>query len=126
MKLNNKGWGTIEMLILSLGLFIALLIAIFFISRLYGSFGNAIGNRVYIDLENKLEESAKKYIETEEILVNGDYKITLYTLKTNGYIEELKDKNNESCNGYVMVSNLNGNVYYNGYILCNNYQTKNY
>jgi len=38
MKLNNKGWGTTEMFLLSGGLLIALLVAVFFISQLYGSF----------------------------------------------------------------------------------------
>ena len=33
MKLDNKGWGTLEMVLLVAGLFIALLVAIYFISR---------------------------------------------------------------------------------------------
>ena len=62
MKLNNKGWGTMEMLLLSGGLLIALLIAVFFISKLYGSFESSNINRQYVDLENKLEDAAKEYV----------------------------------------------------------------
>ncbi len=37
-KLNNKGWGLAEMLILSGSLLLALLVAIYFIYQLYNSF----------------------------------------------------------------------------------------
>ena len=49
MKLNNKGWGTVEMLLLSGGLLIALLVAIFFIYKLYSSLDNSYTN---INVEN--------------------------------------------------------------------------
>ena len=61
MKLNNKGWGTMEMLLLSGGLLIALLVAVFFISKLYGSFESSNLNRQYVDLENKLEDATKEF-----------------------------------------------------------------
>lgn len=126
MKLNKNGWGTMEMLLLSGGLLIALLVAIFFISKLYGSMELTLGNKQYIDLENKIELAAKNYIEDNSISVNGEYKLTLTTLKNNKYISNFEDKNNNSCNGYVMITNIDNINHYKGYILCNDYQTKNY
>ena len=47
MKLNKKGWGTVEMLLLSGGLLIALLVAVFFIYKLYSSLDNSYTNIDY-------------------------------------------------------------------------------
>lgn len=126
MKLNNKGWGTMEMLLLSGGLLIALIVAVFFISKLYGSFSGAVGNRQYINLETKLETAASEYIVAKDIEINGEYKISYETLKINGYIDELKDIEGNNCNGYVKISNIDNINHYSGYILCNDYQTLNY
>ncbi len=126
MKLNNKGWGTLEMLLLSGGLLIALLIAVFFIYKLYGSIGNSIENKIYLDLESNLEVAAKNYIDDNNIKVNGEYRISFETLKSNNYIDELKDGKGKNCDGYVIVSNVDNIDYYNGYVLCKGYQTLNY
>lgn len=126
MKLNKNGWGTTEMFLLSGGLLIALLVAIFFISKLYGSMENSFANRQYNDLEYKIENAARNFIESNEIEINGEYKLTLNTLKNNNYISEFKDNDGNNCNGYVLITNTNGINNYNGYILCNDYQTKNY
>lgn len=56
MKLNKKGWGTVEMLLLSGGLLIALLVAVFFIYKLYSSLDNSYAN---IDYQN----NEVRYIE---------------------------------------------------------------
>ncbi len=128
MKLNKKGWGTAEMFLLSGGLLIALLVAIFFISKLYGTMESSIENRQYIDLEYKIENSAREYIEDNEIEISGNYKLTLSSLKANNYINDFKDNDGNSCNGYVIISSKETETTYTykGYILCNDYQTKNY
>ncbi len=126
MKLNNKGWGTMEMLLLSGGLLIALIVAVFFISKLYGSFAGSIGNRHYMDLENKLEAAARNYIVDRGIEVNGDYKVTYETLKNNNYIMDLSDINGNGCNGYVQITTVDKISHYKGHIICQDYQTRNY
>lgn len=126
MKLTNKGWGTLEMFLLSGGLFLALLVAIFLISKLYGSMDGAFANGQYVDLENKIEIAAQNYIESNEIEINVQYKLTLNTLKSNNFINELKDKNGNNCNGYVLIINNGNNYSYKGYVSCNGYQTKDY
>ena len=126
MKLNKNGWGTIEMLLLTGGLLIALIIAIFFISKLYGSFSNSVGNKQYMDLENRLETAAKEYMNDNNIEVNGDYRTTYSTLKSNNYIGELTDIDGNSCNGYVEITVVDNIDHYRGYLLCDNYQTTDY
>lgn len=126
MKLNKNGWGTMEMFLLSGGLLVALLVAIFFISKLYGSMGDMVGNKVYINLENKIESAARNYIEDNEIIINGEYKLTLTSLKNYNYISDFNDNSGNSCNGYVLITNVDSINHYKGYILCNDYQTKNY
>ena len=81
MKLDKNGWGTMEMLLLCGGLLLALMVAIFFISQLYGSLGGAVGNKQYIDLENSLEEAANRYIEDKNVAVNGE------SLGVDGYLD---------------------------------------
>lgn len=126
MKLDKNGWGTMEMLLLSGGLLLALIVAIFFISQLYGSLGGAIGNKQYIDLENSLEEAANRYIEDKNVAVNGEYKISYETLNSNGYITRLKDIDGNDCTGYVRITNVDSINHYAAYISCKNYQTLNY
>ena len=126
MKLNNRGWGTTEMILLSGGLLIALLVAIFFISQLYGNLGLATENKIYVDLESKIEMAAKNYITDNDIEVTGQYKLTLKTLKNHNYISTFEDKSGNNCNGYVTITNIDSVNHYKGYILCNDYQTQNY
>lgn len=127
MKLNKNGWGTTEMLLLSGGIILALIIAIYFISQLFGDFENSFSNKNYADLEVSLQDAAKKYVRDNDIIVENSYRISLYDLKQNGYINSFKDNNDEDCNGYVVVNNYgNINYEYKAYILCNDYMTNNY
>ena len=126
MKLNKNGWGTMEMLLLSGGLLIALIVSIFFISKLYGSFDHSIANKNYIDLENRLADAGREYINDYNIEVSGEYKLSLITLKNTGYITDFNDISGNSCNGYVLITNIDSINHYKGYILCNDYQTRNY
>ena len=122
---NNKGWGTMEMLLLSCGLLLALLIAIFFINRLFGSLDYAVGNKSYANMEINLESAARRYVEDNNITVDNTYRINAQTLIAANYISSLVDSNNNPCSGYVLVSNSTTYLY-KGYISCNNYQTRNY
>ena len=126
MKLDNKGWGTMEMLLLSGGLLVTLIVAIYFIGTLYGSFSGTLGNKQYMDLETKLESAAKKYINSHNFEITGEFTINYKTLKNYGYIDELKDIDGNDCDGYVKISNIDNINLYAGFIHCNNYKTTNY
>ena len=126
MKLNNKGWGTLEMILISLALLVMLIVSIYFISRLYGSFDNSNRNKIYMDLESELADAARTYIRKNNIDITSNYRISYEALKEANLIDELKDSNGHDCNGYALVSILNNKKYYNGYVSCNNYTSKNY
>lgn len=124
MKVKKNGWGTLEMFLLCGGLLIALLVAIYFISKLYGSFGISTQNKEYMDLEVKIEDAAKDYVDRNNIQIDGNYSISLSTLKESGDIKSFNDSLGNPCDGYVIVNKLNNRNFYNGYISCNNYQTE--
>ncbi len=114
------------MIVLSLGLLLALLVSVYFIVKLYGSFDNAVSNRQYVDLEIKLETAAHDYIKDNNVEVNGQLKLSYDTLKEKEYIDSLNDKNGKNCSGYVLVTKVDGINNYAGFISCQDYQTRNY
>lgn len=124
MKLNNKGWGTIEMILLSSGLLIALMVSIYFIYQLFGNFDNAVSNKIYSDLEIKLVDASKKYIQSSSI-DKLPIRLSLNDLKNAGYIGDFKDDNGNDCDGYVIISDRV--LYnYNAFISCPNFISENY
>ena len=125
-KINNNGWGTLEMCLISAALLIALLVSIFFISKLYGSFNNALSKDVYYDLEDNLEKVAQKYIDENNITILEEVIITNELLNNNGYHSILVDSTGQKCDGYVKVSITNDIKTYKGYISCANYRTDGY
>jgi hypothetical protein len=126
MKLNKNGWSTTEMLLLSGGLLIALLVAVYFISQLYGSFGASMRNKQYMDLETNLASAAKKYILDNSISVDGNFVVYSDTLEVLGYIDSLKDSDGYPCTGHVVVAKVDLVNQYKAYIVCKNYKTIDY
>lgn len=126
MKLNSRGWGTMEMILLTCGLLIALLVAVFFISKLYGSFNSSISSKNYFELETRLASAAKKYVIENNIQIDGEYRVSYETLKENNKIDNLYDENNKSCTGYVIITRVDNINNYQGYISCPNYISNNY
>lgn len=138
MKLNNKGWSFKEMLAIMLVLVICLLLATFYVYRLYSQIDKPIiqeENNIkkeqeqkenkpsYQDLEIKLKEQAIYYIEN---IFNGEissmFIITLNDLKEEGLI----DDNFNDCDGYVKVMIGEDKHEYDPYLKCDNYESKNY
>jgi uncharacterized membrane protein YvbJ len=81
----------------------------------------------YKKLEERLVESAKKYVDAKFLYPddNKSVKITYQEMKENAFIEELK-KDDDLCDGYVIVKS-NGTVFnYKGYVSCPNYTSSNY
>lgn len=121
MKLNKNGWGTIEMLLLSAGILIALLVATYYISKLYSSFDNV--NNSYYKLESELAKASEKYISDNNISVNDTITIYSDTLEVLGYIDRLSDKNGYPCVGYTVINKENSKLNYKPYITCRDYKT---
>lgn len=81
----------------------------------------------YKKLEERLVDTAKKYVDAKFLYPdeNKSVKINYSEMKDAGFGEELK-KDNDVCDGYVLVQS-NGTVFtYKGYVSCPNYTTKDY
>ncbi len=122
--LNKKGWGLREMLVLSAVLIIFLMVAIYYIYRLYGDLNRDLNNNYYYDLEAKLEGQARVYIDDylTQDLDNNYLTITRGNLRNYNLDVELKDKDGKACSGYVKANKDE----INGYIKCEDYETDGY
>ena len=110
--MKKNGWGTLQMLLLSGGLLLALLIAVFFISKLYGSYEGSKSNKEYADL---FEGFVILFIVLD-----------LDALQNSGLVNDFKDDLGNSCDGYVIVIKNDIAYDYEGRIKCPNYTTLNY
>lgn len=128
MALNKHGWGMKEMIVFSSVLLLFLLIAVFYILRLYNGIGrnNTYKNSSsesysYTEIEDKLLNAGINYYQ--EYYEEGmDVRITTSMLKKHGYLKasDLKEKNEKKeCTGYVLVENME--VF--SFIQCPNYET---
>lgn len=131
MKLNKNGWSGKEMIILSTILLAFLLIAIFFIVRLYNGLNNSgnidtpvVRTYTYEEIEENLLENGLDYYN--EFYENGEStKITIEKLKKHNYIttNDLKaEGESKSCTGYVEVSESGAEAF----IKCSKYETIGY
>lgn len=133
-KLDNKGWGLNEFLIIILAFSFCLAIVLVLCNQLinkenkktnegtiFSGEKSDIGD--YINLEDRITEQAKLYnnSETEDTVI-----IKLENLVKNGYIKKVVDpKNNKECSGYVVYNGQNKE--YKTYLSCpGNYQTSDY
>ena len=85
-------------------------------------------NKFYMDMENKLENAAQKYVDQSFLYPKEDgkeLKVTYTELKESGFIKKI-EVNNEECDGYVAVTKKDIAYHYKGYIKCPEYKTKNY
>lgn len=84
-------------------------------------------SQTYEELETKIEEAAKKYVDQKFLYPEkGDFiKITLQELQSNEAIDSLKVEE-EECDGYVIISKKEEVYKYEPYIKCSKYTTKEY
>lgn len=133
MKLNNKGWGFNEFIMLLSLLFICLVVVVIFYTKLTKveekssnvktEFIGESTIKNYIDIEDKINEKAKIYNVNE---TNDTIIIKFNSLIKNGYIKKVVDPiNKKECSGYVVY---NGETKeYKTYLSCpGNYQTSDY
>ena len=83
-----------------------------------------IGTFDYDALEQRVSSSAKRYYN--DIYPNGNHEtviVSVNTLTSNGYMNEIRDSRNKKCDGYAKILE-NGNVV--SYIKCSIYKTTGY
>ena len=133
--LNNNGWGYRSFLIGGSVLLIFLLIATFFIMRLYSNLPDLssfmLEESTYSDIETKLDESSLKYINdyyTEEIS-NGVITISTDNLLKYKMLTEddlIETSSSDKCMGYSLIRNKDNKLTSESYIKCDGYQTEGY
>lgn len=126
--LNKHGWGLKEMLVLSGILALFLIIAIYYIFSLYRGLDLEVTEHYYTDLEERLENNARVYLDDyyEGALDSEGITITRSVLRTYDLDVLLEDSRGNSCSGYVMARKTHGEEYIDAYISCNEYTTEGY
>ncbi len=83
----------------------------------------------YSKMLNKLSLAAQRY-QNDNYYTNSYEKVTwilTYSLlKKENYIDEILDKDNKECEGYVVFKQNNTKISYKPYLKCDNYKTKGY
>ena len=126
MKQYN-GWGLrVELLFIVIFL-VCLLIATLGLTRMGLFDNNGLNNFSYNELENRMNEAAKRYYQnTYDNNENVNLTINSSTLLSRGYMTELLDENNKVCSGYTKIIKNNSNTIYSTFINCPNYKTPGY
>ena len=118
MKLNNRGWGLTQMIIMSTILFFLLFVVSYYIYVFYNKLDERDGSQ-YFALESKLKSAAVLYSKN---ISSPSGRVSLYTLKSLGYIDTFNDEDGRVCNGYVIYNDDR----FDSYIRCNNFVSSNY
>ena len=84
-------------------------------------------NKAYTSFESDIKESALAYLKTKEIdLGVGDsMRVSIDELIENNYLESNKVEE-DTCDGYIVVTRNNYDYTYKPYIKCSNYTTEDY
>ena len=136
MKLNNKGWGLTEMIIICCGILFCLLIIIYYVNVFRGSvadksFANPDDTATaqkpetepsstkYEDYLVLLQEKAISYVLTFDTPEEeSTFYIPMEDLINNNYITRLED-----CDGHVNVNKMGDTYSSNAYMTCSNFNS---
>jgi hypothetical protein len=133
--LNKNGWGFRSFIIGGSILLIALLVATFFIIRLYRSLPNLTGFIVdpvdYQTIEETLDSASLNYINdyyneeiTTGVIVVSTDNLLKYNIINNSDL--IQTTNNDLCSGYSLISKEDGKLISKSYISCDNYTSDGY
>lgn len=155
MKLDNRGWGYRDMIIYSCLILGCLLVATFYINRLYNELENSnndnssiVNNQQSVDnnendtgktdddvvfdityyhmLETKLYNATLNYVDNGKIDTSVDLNtVSSDILINNGYLNNFVDQKGNKCTGYSHVIKQNNDYNVKSYIYCNDYSTDN-
>ena len=134
MKLNNKGWGLTEMIIICCGVLFCLLIIIYYVNVFRGSVADKSDDTTTAQKpEPETEPSSTKYEDYLVLLQEKaiSYALTLDTLEeestfyirvedliNNNYVPKLED-----CDGHVNVNKIGDTYSSNAYMTCSNFNS---
>lgn len=128
--MNKNGWGLRVELVFILIFLIGLVISTVLLNQigLFDDMKYESGNSNYGDVESDLVNAAKSYINQnyESDMLESETLVKYSTLKSQNYIEELKDYTGKECSGYVEVIKDEGMLLFYPYIKCPRYVTNKY
>ena len=127
MKLNNKGWGLTEMIIICCGVLFCLLIIIYYVNVFRSSVGKETtyepiatpepSETKYEDYLVLLQEKAISYVLTMDTPEEeSTFYIPVEDLINNNYVTKLED-----CDGHVNVNKIGDTYSSNAFMTCSNF-----
>ena len=142
-KLNDKGFGTKDMIIYSCVIIFFLLLAYLLILSFYKNKDRVDANDLkenqvvdtktgafyiyYTQQENNLKVAALKYARDNKLDASTSVRLELSLLKENGYIDDIRDsEDNTICLAHVYIKNSADDYDVEPYLKCNSYTTDNY
>jgi len=137
MKLDNRGWGAKDVMMIICVMAVAVIVTMFIYNRNFKTLfeGETEKDSLptetynYEKMENDIETAAKEYysqnFDTEKVGEIPLMTITSNTLIDKKYLSDFK-ANNHVCTGYVHIKNDEGKISYEQYVKCGDYKTKGY
>jgi len=137
MKLDNRGWGAKDVMMIICVMAVAVIVTMFIYNRNFKTLfeGETEKDSLptetynYEKMENDIETAAKEYysqnFDTEKVGEIPLMTITSNTLIDKKYLSDFK-ANNHVCTGYVHIKNDEGKISYEPYVKCGDYKTKGY
>lgn len=128
MKLNQNGWGVMEMLVLVGVLALFLLLTIYLITSFANAFYKEAKTTDYSKLEKKLENQTLIYLNDyyKGMLTSEGMIVTKEVLINNGLDGEIIDNGGFYCDGYAFATKSRGIIVIKPYVSCRNYETDGY
>ena len=114
--MKNKGFTIIELLVCIV--IIALIGGIGIVS--FNTITKRMGSNYYKSIEDSLLLSASDYFGSHrnELPINGRKSVSISNLIQNGYIEPIKDKNGNNCDGGKVYVYANDETHSYDYTVC--------
>lgn len=110
-----------------IGIIWGIIVVLIFGTLTFMGFTYKAKTKDYKELENKLVEAEKKYVDANFLYPEdkSELKTSAQELIDNNYLDSLK-KDDSDCTGYVIVKQNNTVYEYKAYIKCDKYMTKGY
>ena len=143
LRLNDKGFGTKDMIIYTCVILFFLILADLLILSFYKKQDRIDMHDLveekpvdkskgafyiyYQQQESNLKVAGLSYARDKKLNAVNDFTISIGILKDNNYIKDIRDsEDNTICSGYVVIKNTDYDYDVKPYIKCNSYTTDGY
>lgn len=132
MNLNNKGFGTSEMIIYFSLILLFFIIVVFGIYRLYHGVNpvledNSESQKSYAELEEEIKNASIIYANSKEIILTEELqKVSIKVLRENNLLKRIYDNQDRECDGYALLSKKDEFIVSVPFLKCNDYESEGY